>query len=276
LASNGGLAEVSAQLVADEWAAIDLGQAALQVAALFCEDLHVAREQLELDALASGVGPSLVPARDDLARVHALVAALRKAGFAGRLEDFEDPRSSFLHEVLRRRSGLPITLALIYTEIGRRVGVPLFGIAFPGHFLVGFGAGPDAVIDAFSGKLLSLEACGQRLRELLGPNAQLTPELLAAASPRQILVRMLTNLKYLYAQRGEDPASLRACQAIFDLLPDDATNLRDRGLLLDRLGHGTAALHDLERFADLAPEDPSLASVRARIAVLRQQRTVLH
>jgi len=277
LAGDGGLAGIAAQLALDEWAPVDLGHAALHVARLFCADLDVAREHAELDELAERVRPSIEREAPGLGRVRGLVAALHGAeGFVGNAAAFEDPRSSFLHEVLRRRSGLPISLALVYTEVGRRSGVPLFGIGFPGHFLVGFGPGPDAIVDAFSGELLGAGEYEQRLRALLGAGARLVPALLAPASPRQILVRMLTNLKFLYAQRGEDAESLVACQAIFELAPGDAINLRDRGLLFDRLGHTAAALRDLERFAELAPDDPALASVQARIAILRQQRTLLH
>jgi regulator of sirC expression with transglutaminase-like and TPR domain len=322
LPSDGVLGGIAAQLAADEWSPIDLGRAALHVAGLFCADLDVAREHAALDALAARVRPLVERESPGLARLRALVQALHEGeGFGGSAEAFEDPRSSFLHEVLRRRSGLPITLALVYTEVGRRTGVPLFGIAFPGHFLVGFGPGPDAIVDAFAGHLLGAAECEERLRGLLGAEqaprraqraegersqtaprraqraegersqtaprraqraegerrpARIAPALLGPASPRQILVRMLTNLKVLYAQRGEEPEALVACQAICELVPGDAANLRDRGLLFDRLGHAQAALRDLERFAELAPEDATIPSVQARIAVLRQQRTLLH
>jgi regulator of sirC expression with transglutaminase-like and TPR domain len=180
-------------------------------------------------------------------------------GFVGNQMHYEDPRNSFLNEVLDRRTGIPITLALVYMEVARRAGVQVEGINFPGHFLVRAPAArhhlddsPDLIIDAFhGGVLLSEEACRELLRRHVGEGSVDTVVLTQATKP-QILVRMLTNLKRTYMKMH----SLPQARAVIDLLlavnPAAVNELRDRGLIADEMHDFSAALRDLQAYLNFA------------------------
>jgi regulator of sirC expression with transglutaminase-like and TPR domain len=126
-------------------------------------------------------------------------------GFRGNQDDYYDPRNSFLNEVIDRRAGVPITLALLYIELGRRVGLELAGLSFPGHFLVRYQAGEELIfIDPFHrGARLDVEALEARLRRVVGPGAELADEHLEPASRQHMLTRMLTNLAAIYRRAGD-------------------------------------------------------------------------
>ena len=179
-------------------------------------------------------------------------------GFSGNREHYDDPRNSFLNEVLDRRLGIPISLAIVYLEIGRRAGLRLEGVNFPGHFLVRAPAGPgdleDLIVDPFhAGALLSELDCRHLLRQHLGEEAAFDHGLLATATRQHIVVRMLVNLKRLYVRMR----SLPQARAISDLLlavdPSAFAELRDRGLLAYHMEDFAAALKDLEAYLRLMP-----------------------
>jgi len=217
----------------------------------------------ELDALAQSAAARLRQDGSVRARVAALGQALfDDAGFRGNQEDYYDERNSFLHEVLRRRTGIPITLALVLIEVGRRLGLALEGVNFPGHFLLRHrSAEGDVLLDPFSGQVLSEADCAELLRNLAGPQAELTPGLLRAAPSRAILRRMLTNLKGIYLQRHAWPQALDCVERLLLLVPDEPDELRDRGLLHHRLERHDRAVADLERYLLLAADDPAAESV---------------
>ena len=193
-------------------------------------------------------------------------------GFRGNRDNYYDPANSYLNHVLDRRTGIPITLAVAYTEIGQRLGIPVFGVGFPGHFLVKHvGAVDEILVDPFFGTRLSQEQCEERLRTMYGPSARLEPSLLRPAAPKEILLRILRNLKSVYTQREDWIRTLACLERILLLIPDDPTELRDRGLTYHRLECFGPALADLERYLEVAPaEDPGLATVRSLIPPLQR------
>jgi len=201
--------------------------------------------------------------RHDSADTAGLIAMLNaylfeELGFSGNREHYDDPRNSFLNEVLDRRLGIPISLAVVYLEIGRRAGLRLEGVNFPGHFLVRIHADEDAIVDQFhAGALLSELDCRQLLGQNLGEEAAFDRGLLATATRQHIVVRMLVNLKRLYVRMRSFPQA----RAISDLLlavdPSALSELRDRGLLAYHMEDFAAALRDLEAYLRLMPRDAS-------------------
>jgi len=263
---------------------IDLARSALLIAAEEYPALDIARYLARLDELAREVAPRLLPARTAAERVAVLNRFLfAERGFAGNREHYEDPRNSFLNEVLDRCAGIPITLSLVYMEVARRAGVEVDGVSFPGHFLVKHGHRDQQgkedliVVDAFCGAVLTREECQVRLAAMLGAAAQLRPELhLRKASAREILVRLLGNLKLLYVRSADFGRALACCERILLVAPDAPHELRDRGLVYEKLECFGAASADLERFLALAPDDESAGAVRERLASLRPKLRQMH
>ena len=183
-------------------------------------------------------------------------------GFTGNRDHYDDPRNSFLNEVLDRRTGIPITLAVIYLEVARRAGLRVDGINFPGHFLLRArdltlaDAATDAVIiDPFhGGALLSESDCRQLLRQHVGDDAAFDRTLLAPATRHDIVVRMLVNLKRLYVRMRSFPQARFISSLLLAVDPSAISELRDRGLLAYHLQDFAAALHDLEEYLRLIPK----------------------
>src|SRR4051812_8622067 len=181
-------------------------------------------------------------------------------GFSGNATRYDDPRNSFLNEVLDRRLGIPISLAAVYLEIGRHAGIRLEGINLPGHFLVrapeeAVGArGDDVIIDPFhAGALLSEVDCRHLLREQLGEDVAFDHSLFATATRQQIVVRMLVNLKRLYVRMRSFPQARAIADLLLTVDPSALSELRDRGLLAYHMEDFAAALKDLEAYLRLMP-----------------------
>jgi regulator of sirC expression with transglutaminase-like and TPR domain len=181
-------------------------------------------------------------------------------GFAPNREQYLDPRNNFLNVVLERRVGIPITLSIVYVEIGRRAGLPLQGVGFPGHFLVRCDADhPDGddtlIIDPFNGgTLLSEFDCVTLLREHAGEDAEWDSALLNPVGRRPIAIRLLTNLKRAYVALRSFDHARKAADLLLALDPSAINELRDRGLLSYHLEDFSAALRDLERYLSLMPQ----------------------
>jgi regulator of sirC expression with transglutaminase-like and TPR domain len=202
------------------------------------------------------------------------------AGFRGNEQNYYDPRNSLLSDVLERRLGIPITLALVYCEVARRCGVVARGVSFPGHFLVrleGRRATPPVFVDPFfGGRLLDDAALERVLRRATGPNESVKEEHLAPASPRSILVRMLINLKWIYMTRGDLARAHLALDRIVSLTPDAPAALRERGRLAARLGAVEAARADLTRLLEIQPDTADAKAIRTRLEELREVKRVLN
>ena len=256
---------------------LDLARAALLVAAEEYPGLDVEAYLGRLDELAGRLEGRLA-GRADAERAALLNDFLfREQGFAGNTDSYDDPRNSFLNDVLDSRRGIPITLSLIYMEVARRVSLPASGIGFPGHFLARVEGEAGLVVDPFHARVLSESDCAGLLKSVLGPAARLLPHVhLRAATKREILVRLLGNLKHLYVRHRDFGRALACCERILILAPDAPLELRDRGLVFEQLECHAAARADLRRYLELAPDDRTAALVRDRLVALGSRAPRLH
>ena len=175
--------------------------------------------------------------------------------FVGNRDHYEDPRNSCLNEVLDRRTGIPITLSVVYMEVARRAGLQVDGINFPGHFLVRCPErrGSDLIIDPFhAGALLSEHKCRLLLQKHVGNEVAFNKSLLAPATRHQIIVRMLLNLKRIYVNMRSFPQARDVTELLLAITPSALSELRDRGLLAYHLNDVTAALRDLQTYLKLS------------------------
>jgi regulator of sirC expression with transglutaminase-like and TPR domain len=254
---------------------IDLAQAALVIAKNAYPHLDVASYLQRIDALARRLQAALP---EDMAAAERIVALNRflfeEQGFAPSIDDYYDPRNSFLNEVLDRRVGIPITLSILYIEVGRRIGLPLRGVSFPGHFLVKCTLDEGTVIlDPYCGGIsLTVKDLQQRLREVRGGEVSraIIAGMLVAANKKEILARMLRNLKAIYLDRCEYARALSAIEWLIAVMPAEASEVRDRGLTYLRLECFRAALNDLERYLQMAPAAEDLHEIRHQIVELRR------
>jgi regulator of sirC expression with transglutaminase-like and TPR domain len=259
--------------------AIPLAEAALAVAEEEYPRLDAGRYLALLDDLARQVHARLPARRSTADALRSLRAVLfEEGGFRGNQDHYYDPRNSFLNEVLDRRLGIPITLSILYLEVASRVGVAVQGVGFPGHFLVKCAAGGrEVLIDTFhGGEVLSAEDCVARLRARSPAHADFDPRHLQAVGPRQILARLLHNLKKIYVQGADDVRALWTVDRLILLSPDDAAERRDRGLVCARLGHVAAAVRDLSAYVAAAPAAPDRDEVAALLGQLRGRASFLN
>jgi regulator of sirC expression with transglutaminase-like and TPR domain len=264
------------EIAAGPEADIDLVEAALLIAAHEYPGLDVPAYQSRMDRIALTLRDRL---RRDIGPTEAILALNRylfdELGFQGNALDYHDPRNSFLNEVLDRKLGIPITLALIYVEVGRRIGLALHGVSFPGHFLVKCPARNGVlVLDPYArGASLSLDDLQQRLRALRGgatPPADIARHMLAAAGKKDILARMLRNLKGIYLQRRDPARALAAAERVIALEPRAAEEYRDRAAIYLDLECFRAALSDFRNYLMLKPGADDAAVVQRRVVELRQ------
>lgn len=244
---------------------IDLAKAALAIAQQEYPDLEVGEYLNALDTMAMEIAEQLPPERYPLKVLKTINQYLyTDLGFQGNSQDYYDPRNSFLNEVIERRTGIPISLALLYLEVAKRIDFPMVGIGMPGHFLIR----PDfedaeIFVDAFhQGEILFKQDCLDRLRQLYQQPVQLKPNLLEPVTNRQYLVRMLTNLKFIYIQNQAIKKALEMVEWILLLFPDAPLELRDRGLLYYQTGHWREAIEDLEIYLAMLPNAGDAGTIR--------------
>lgn len=199
-----------------------------------------------------------------------LVAHLSsELGFAGNQDAYHDPRNSLCGDVLRRKLGIPITLSLVFVEVGRRAGITARPIGFPGHFLARVERdGKEVLIDPFAGAIL-VPPMLERLALRTTGSPRPSPDLLAVAEPRAIVVRMLRNLKHAYELRGERSRALVATDRLLDLTASVELR-RDRGLHALALGATSSALEDLQAYLAAVPDAPDGAEIQRAIARARR------
>ena len=259
-----------ARLAAQE--PVDLARAALAVAREEYPDLDEGRYLRMLDDLAVGAHrglPSGASIERQIGRLNTYL--FHEVGFRGNQGDYYDPRNSFLNEVLERRTGIPLSLGIVYIEVGRRCGLQVDGIGFPGHFLCKVQLhGGELVVDPFHrGQLLGIEEIKKRFAATLGDKLKFDSRVLRAAKPREILVRMLQNLRSVYAERKDMHRALSAVDRLLLLAPDNVRALRERAQLYESLGAVMPAAADLEKVLQLEPRSPDAAVLRTRAARLR-------
>jgi regulator of sirC expression with transglutaminase-like and TPR domain len=250
---------------------INLAEASLLIARTEYPDLDVAAQLRRLDALAEGAlaDPSFPP----LANIQALNELLfEKVGLGGNEDEYDDPRNSFLNEVLDRKKGLPITLSVIYMEVARRHGLPVVGVGFPGHFLVKYLTGSgEFLLDPYRrGAFVSGEEAAERLKLQFGPEAELRPAHLATATTKQILARMLNNLKGSYFRRKNYGRVLMMIELALAVDPGSRQEVRDRGMVYFLLNRYEEARADFNAYLSLSPgEGPDTEEVRKALHRIR-------
>ena len=257
---------------------INLAEGALLIAAEEYPRLDIGLYVEKLDRIEDLVRERAVPAHNSLDVLSAINTTLfDDLGFRGNAQSYYDPRNSFLNEVIDRRVGIPITLAVVYMEVARRVGLHVEGVGFPGHFLAKLATESGEVfIDAFNrGRLFGAAGCADLLAEMTGGRLQLKPEHTEAVTKKQLLARMLANLLGIYAA-SDHARALAAIERVLLITPDSPPHVRDRGLLLATLGRATGAIAELERYLLLAPDTPDADSIREQIKTIRQSQAKLN
>lgn len=243
---------------------IDLAEAALYIAQEARPDLDVEEYLNALQTMAEEVRERVQDVRYPLRILQGINRYLYEdLGFCGDEQNYYDPQNSFLDAVIDRRTGIPITLALVYLEIARRIGFGMVGVNMPGHFLIR----PDRqdmeiYVDAFHrGEILFNEDCEERQRQIYG-FVVLLPVQFQPIGARQFLARMLTNLKFAYWRRSAWQEALAAVERLLLLFPNTPVEWRDRGILYYRLGRTGEARHDLENYLKVASIEEA-ARIRA-------------
>lgn len=202
-------------------------------------------------------------------------------GYTGNHDEYYDPRNSYLNEVFERRLGNPISLAMVQMEVARRLGVPLDGVSFPGHFLVRLPVDDGIlVMDPFNGgRPLGADELRERAKPHLGgdvPDDNALMHILDPASHRAILIRMLRNLHGVYAERDEWDRAARSADRVLKLSPEQPEALRDRGLAYLNMDYKQGARHDLARYLHMAPEAPDALALRERLVELNANTSRMH
>jgi regulator of sirC expression with transglutaminase-like and TPR domain len=257
---------------------IDLGRAALTIALSDYPDLDIAAYLARIDQLAVEVTQ-----RCGSGEVYNSIAALnyvlfQQHGFRGNNDDYYDPKNSFLNDVIERKTGIPITLSILYVEVAQRVGLAMDGVGFPGHFLVKHARnGVEIVIDPFQqGDIKSREDLTRMLRGLYGGTVEFRDEYLKPAGKKEILRRMLGNLKGIYAKTNDLVKLLSVLDQAIILEPGAADEVRDRASVYLRLECFAQARADFECYLQLAPEAQDAAAVREQLVDLAKQITLIH
>jgi regulator of sirC expression with transglutaminase-like and TPR domain len=261
-----------AATVALDDAELDLALAALLIAAEEYPQLAPEQYLHRLEFLAEHVKDRL---SDENAPPVILTEISRllfeEEGFRGNTDAYYDPRNSFLNDVLDRKLGIPLTLGIVFLEVGWRLGLPLEGVNFPGHFLLRYeGEALRLLIDPFHGGQIRFEDQMQELLDrVYGGKVSMKPEFLRSASKRDILVRLLANLKTIYLNARDDTRALAVIDRILLVNPDLPDAIRDRGMTLARLGEAEEAIRVLVRYLEIDPAASDAERVKMLLDQLR-------
>lgn len=250
-----------------------LAEGALLIALEAYPDLDVGACLRRLDGMAETVSARLgleLEPRRIVSHINACI--FKEQGFRGNRRDYYDTRNSFLNEVLDRKVGIPITLSIIYLDVGRRIGLPVNGVGLPGHFVVQYGAQPEPFyVDPFhTGKPLSAQDCADRVAKIYGRDLPWRESYLDVVDDLHILARVLNNLKVIYVRKGAHELALGAVDRLILLKPDVPSEIRDRGLLRAQLGQLRGALEDLTSYLETCPEAPDAPAMRRHVAALQR------
>ena len=256
---------------------VPLARAALLIAQAERPALDAAACEARLAAWARRLEARTHPSADPRSQIEAANELLfGELGFRGDEDAYDDPRNLLLDEVLERRLGIPITLAVVYVEVCRAAGVEVRGVAMPGHVIVRHAEGGGALgetpyVDVFrGGALLGAADCERIVRSIYGGATPFRERFLDAATPRQLLRRLLHNLKANALRRGDEERAGRAIGLLLALAPWDLDEVRDRGRLRERLGRHAEALADLETYLRHRPDARDAATVAESVRSLRR------
>jgi regulator of sirC expression with transglutaminase-like and TPR domain len=258
---------------------IDLGRAALALARLEYPDLDEDAYAERLREFAEQLRSKLTP---DLASSEVIAAVSRhlfeELGFCGNTGDYFDPRNSFLNDVIERRTGIPITLSVVYLEVARHAELPYFGVGLPGHFIVKYDDGKRRVlVDPFNGgRTLGRNQCQKWLRETLGRRVVLRERDFAAVNETYIIQRMLNNLRDIYLNSRRYRKGLEVLEMMLVLSPGSTEEIKQRAWLHYELGQRKQARAELERYLSLCPEAEDVDDVQKWILSLQRTQARLN
>jgi len=267
------------QLVTLPDAAIPLAETALMIACEEYPQLELSPYLDLLDEMAEAVKRGIAPLDSPIHIVNTINSVLFDAyRFRGNTDDFYDPRNSFLNDVLDRRIGIPITLSTLYIEVARRINFPIVGVGMPGHFLVKYWDRRDEFfIDPYAaGKIMTREDCRKRLVEQFGDAVEFNERLLARATHRQILWRMLNNLKDIYVKGHAIDKCLSMVDMMLIIDSEDLTQFRDRGLLRMQLRQFDGAGRDLQHYLKHAKDAEDREEIENHVKELRRIRAMMN
>ena len=270
------------RLIESQDSDFDLAEAALLVAKEEYPDLNVDDYLRKLDRMADMVRQRLKddPTPNDIA-LAINETLFNFTGMTGNWREYYDPRNSYLNDVLDRKLGIPITLSVVYIELARRLGLSVEGLGFPGHFLVKYAIDDgEVVLDPFrGGRSLSLEELNRRLEETLGedfPGLEYAPHLLDATPKKEILIRLLNNLKGIYRANSQWEKALSVQNLILQVSVDDPADIYDRARLLERLECFDSAKADYQEFIQRSSDEAKVQMARRRLVDLIQHSPVLN
>jgi regulator of sirC expression with transglutaminase-like and TPR domain len=248
-----------------------LDVAALEIASIEAPDLDPQPYLAMLDRMASGIAsrlPSGAAGREFVPAANRYL--FDELGFRGNQVDYNDPRNSCLNYVLDRRTGIPITLSVVYIEVARRLGQPVSGVGLPGHFIVEYNDGDfSAYIDPFqSGRLLTADDCRQLARERTGSDADSTA--LAPVGTRYILVRMLNNLRSAYLRGKQFEKMVAVTDLLLEGFPENAGYYKARGFARLRMRQFRGAQSDLEMYLKYAPDADDRPQVAEQLGAIHR------
>ncbi len=251
---------------------MDMARAALLIAKEEYPQLSVDLYLARIDQMAEEVKDRLAEETAPLVVMQELVSTLfERRKLKGNREAYYDPRNSFLNDVLDRGLGIPLTLGMVLLETGWRLGLPLEGVNFPSHFLARYkGDAVQLLLDPFDGGHTRFEEEAQELLDrVYGGMVRMQDQFLRPASRRDMLIRLLTNLKGVYANVGDHPRALAAVERILLMQPTSRGENRARGLLLVRMGRSDDAVEQLEAYLELAPEASDADKIRGVVDDLK-------
>src|SRR4051794_5626676 len=258
---------------------IDLIRGALVIARAEYPQLEIEEYASRIEAMARRAAAQ-VPDPDPQRTLAALnQVVFEQANLRGNREDYYDPRNSFLNDVLDRGLGIPITLSIIYMEVAKRVGFPLAGVGMPGHFLLKhYGEdGQERLIDCFNrGDIVSRQECQSRLDEIYSGEMQLRPEFLHPISRRQILTRMLNNLKTVYLSTRNFRKALPLADLILVIYPRSAEDLKQRALLRYSMGLQSLAAEDLDQYLKMSPNASDVDEIKQMSLSIRRMLALMN
>lgn len=273
MGSTEGIRADFERLVKRPESSFDLARAALLIAAESNPQVDVDATLHTLDSWADELRRRLQPEWNNLQKLARLRNfVFEELHFRGDQEDYYSPSNSMLNEVMERRLGVPLTLSIVFMELGWRIGIPFEGVGFPGHFLVRLTGEPrDLLLDPYrDGMSVHEEDCHRMLREISGGKLELRDAYLHSVSKHDMIARLLMNLKGAYLRAEDDAGALSAVDRLLVLRPGDLEEIRDRGLLLYRLRRYWPALKDIERYLEQRPDAPDKEALEVHVRNLHR------
>jgi regulator of sirC expression with transglutaminase-like and TPR domain len=278
---NGKLLRVESlrDALRDDRSKVTLDIAALELASIEFPGLDDEAFTVRLDHIAEQVGAQLTPGATGLDFIKTSNELLFEVmQFRGNTEEYYDPRNSCLNSVLMRRLGIPITLSLVYMEVARRLSRTVYGVGLPGHFIVAYEDNESRYwIDPFhGGQILSFGDLCTLAKDAVGMDLRLNPAVLTPVTKRQILVRMLSNLKAIYMRGEAFDKARQVLDLLIDAMPDYAEEYRHRGLVYLRQLKHRAAKADFETYLRLQPDSPEREQVEKQLMLIERWKAGLN